>query len=69
MRYVSKGTIEEGILKVAQEKLHLEKEVTSIKGLYEVIISVKFVMIKSKLHHRFLVRMYLTWGSTYWIFT
>jgi SNF2 family DNA or RNA helicase len=32
MRFVSEGTIEEAILRVAQEKLHLEKEVTSYKG-------------------------------------
>lgn len=32
MRFVSKGTVEETILKVAQEKLLLEKEVTTDKG-------------------------------------
>uniref|UniRef100_A0A1B6HJ59 SWI/SNF-related matrix-associated actin-dependent regulator of chromatin subfamily A containing DEAD/H box 1 homolog n=1 Tax=Homalodisca liturata TaxID=320908 RepID=A0A1B6HJ59_9HEMI len=31
MRFVSKDTIEEAILRIAQEKLHLEKEVTSYK--------------------------------------
>ncbi|XP_054274758.1 SWI/SNF-related matrix-associated actin-dependent regulator of chromatin subfamily A containing DEAD/H box 1 homolog [Macrosteles quadrilineatus] len=31
MRFVSEGTIEEAILRIAQEKLHLEREVTSIK--------------------------------------
>uniref|UniRef100_A0A1B6EWQ7 Helicase C-terminal domain-containing protein n=2 Tax=Cuerna arida TaxID=1464854 RepID=A0A1B6EWQ7_9HEMI len=31
MRFVSKDTIEEAIMRIAQEKLHLEKEVTSYK--------------------------------------
>ena len=32
IRLISKGTIEEGMLQIAQDKLQLEREVTGIEG-------------------------------------
>jgi len=44
MRFLSKGTVEEVILRVAQEKLHLEKEVTSFKD-DEVAENINFAQL------------------------
>lgn len=36
MRLLSEGTIEEGMYEIAQEKLHLEKQITGNEGKYEM---------------------------------
>lgn len=36
MRLLSEGTIEEGMYEIAQEKLHLEQQITGNEGKYKI---------------------------------